>query len=365
MRFEARTFWLPKDADETAQYQDAFALDAETGRAAIADGVSSAIFSGPWARLLTLGIVAEPPPLEDSAAFQGWLAEKRAAWINTIDTSKLTWYQRPKMVDGAMTTLLWLELLPSETNAEGLATSYDLRSFAIGDSCLFHLRGGELLYWFPLASAGEFGLNPAVVGSVDRQLDHLLGFKARDHDCLPGDLLVLATDAVALWAVERQESGEAVDWARYWDCSDDDWRGEIFALRDAKQMRFDDSTLVLLRVIEERAAPAVDYDELLGPALVTADDAPDLAAAEVLPGGEHVAAACPAAETVSETEIKIASLTEAVEPDQALSFEAPVAEGVDEILDVAADAEETALPIAEDPAANEVDDDDRTSSLST
>lgn len=319
MRFESRTFWLPKDADETAQYQDAFALDAESGRAAIADGVSSAIFSGPWARLLTLGVVAEPPKLDDTAAFQAWLAEKRAAWVNAIDTSKLTWYQRPKMVDGAMTTLLWLELSPAETNAEGLATRYQLRSFAIGDSCLFHLRGGELLYWFPLQNAGEFGLNPAVVGSVDRQLDHLLGFNFRDHDCSPGDLLVLATDAVALWAVERQESGEAVDWSRYWDLSDEDWRGEIFALRDAKQMRFDDSTLVLLRVMEERPAPTVDYDELLGPALVAADEAGEVAAAEMLPedAAAHLAEAGPSAKTEEETEVGIASLTEAIESDEA------------------------------------------------
>ncbi|HEX7375640.1 MAG TPA: hypothetical protein VF278_00940 [Pirellulales bacterium] len=339
MRFESRTFWLPKDADETAQYQDAYALDAENGRAAIADGVSSAIFSGPWARLLTLGIVAQPPDLNDTAAFQAWLAENRAAWINSIDTSKLTWYQRPKMVDGAMTTLLWLELSPAETNAAGLATSYHLQSFAIGDSCLFHLRGGELLYWFPLESSGDFGLNPAVVASVDRQLDHLLAFKNRAHDCLPGDLLVLATDAVALWAVERLEAGEAVDWSRYWDCSDEDWRAEIDAARDAKQMRFDDSTLVLLRVIEERPAPTVDYDELLGPALITDD--------EPLP-----------------------TLTEAIVPDEALRFDAPATEAVDEIrvgetLDVAADADEPAIPLAEETAAFEVDDHDHTGSPPT
>lgn len=371
MRFEARTFWLPKDADETAQYQDAFALDAETGRAAIADGVSSAIFSGPWAKLLTLGVIAEPPALDDTAAFQAWLAEKRAAWTNAIDASKLTWYQRPKMVDGAMTTLLWLELLPAETNAEGLATRYHLRSFAIGDSCLFHVRGGELLYWFPLENAGDFGLNPAVVASVDRQLDHLLAFKARDEECLPGDLLVLATDAVALWAVERQEAGEAVDWSRYWDCSDDDWRGEIFAHRNAKQMRFDDSTLVLLRVIEECPAPVVDYDELLGPALVTADEPAETVAAQVPTHDEAQASAAagpmtePESEPESEPEIAVASLTEVIEPAETLRFDAPVAESVEELRDVAAAADEPVAPIAEDTAADEVDDDDHASSPTT
>lgn len=380
MRFEARTFWLPKDADETAQYQDAFALDAETGRAAIADGVSSAIFSGPWARLLTLGMVAEPPALEDTAAFQAWLADKRTAWLNAIDTSKLTWYQRPKMVDGAMTTLLWLELLPEETGSNGLATRYRLRSFAIGDSCLFHLRGAELLYWFPLESAGQFGLNPSVVGSVDRQLDHLLAFQAREHDCSPGDLLVLATDAVALWAAERQESGEAVDWSRYWDYSDDAWRDEIFALRDAKQMRFDDSTLVLLRVIEECPAPVVDYDELLGPALLAAENEPNGSQADTPPGelpsdevqsdeqqsGEPgTAEAGLAIAAAGEMKDTIASLTELVEQDQALCFDAPVAESVDNIFDVAADADEPAPPLEEDPVANEADDDDRACSSST
>jgi hypothetical protein len=360
MRFEARTFWLPKDADETAQYQDAFALDAETGRAAIADGVSSAIFSGPWARLLTLGVVAEPPPLEDTAAFQAWLAEKRAAWVNGIDTSTLTWYQRPKMVDGAMTTLLWLELLPTETNAEGLATRYRLRSFAIGDSCLFHLRGGELLYWFPLENSAGFGLNPAVVGSVDRQLDHQLEFTAREHDCLPGDLLVLATDAVALWAVERQESGEAVDWSRYCEYSDDDWRGEIFSLRDAKQMRFDDSTLILLRVVEERPAPAVDYDELLGPKLVSdTEEAPPIEQEQPAVGENELTD-----QHEDESAAPVASLAEAIEADDALRFDAAVAESV-EIWEAAASADEPPTPAAEeaanDEAEKEKDDNDATS----
>ncbi|HVX14639.1 MAG TPA: hypothetical protein VHC22_25855 [Pirellulales bacterium] len=325
MRFEARTFWLPKDAEETAQYQDAFAVDAETGRAAIADGVSSAIFSGPWACLLSLGAVAEPPPLDDTAAFQTWLAEKRNAWAASVDTSKLTWYQRPKMVDGAMTTLLWLELVPSETGADGLATRYQLRTFAIGDSCLFHQRAGELLSWFPLENSGQFGLNPAVVASVDRQLDHLLAFKAAERECLPGDLLVLATDALALWAVERQESGEVVDWSRYWDYSDDDWRGEIFALRDAKQMRFDDTTLVLLRVIEERPVPPMMPVELVGPEPATHAD-----------------------------ELPTDSVAETFEPAEALSSDAAVVEGpvveqtvAEEAVGAEAVVEEAALEQAE------------------
>jgi hypothetical protein len=255
MRFESRTFWLSKDVDEPTQYQDAFALDAERGVAAIADGVSSAIFSGPWARLLAESVVASPPKLDDQGSFEGWLAAERQAWRSQIDTSRLTWYQRPKMVDGAMTTLAWIELLPVETADDGHATHYRVRGAAIGDSCLFHVHEGRSAGAFPMTASGQFGLNPAVIGSVSRNLDHMLAFHVYDEDCPVGDLLVLTTDAIALWAVERQEAGEPVDWQRYWDLSDDDWRAEIFALREDHRMRFDDSTLVLLRIIEERPAP--------------------------------------------------------------------------------------------------------------
>jgi hypothetical protein len=281
LRFTSQTFWLAKDAEFPEQYQDAFELDAQRGVAAIADGVSSAIFSGPWARILTCATIDEPPRFEQPGEFQEWLDRQRAAWAATIDTSKLTWYQRPKMVDGAMTTLLWVELWPEETGDDGLAKNYQLYGFAIGDSCLFHVREGRTLVAFPLTASTEFGLDPAVVRSIDRKLDHLLEFRTYYAPCLPGDLLVLATDAIALWAIERQETGDAVDWEAYWGMTDDAWRDEIFSLRSQTRMRFDDSTLVLLRVVEETPAPrppAVEGAPAEEGALETPSDEP--AAAE-------------------------------------------------------------------------------------
>ena len=69
MYFQSKTFWLAKDASQAEQYQDAFALDAARGIAAIADGVSSSLFSAPWAKILTEAVVAGPPDrLRDLAA---------------------------------------------------------------------------------------------------------------------------------------------------------------------------------------------------------------------------------------------------------------------------------------------------------
>jgi hypothetical protein len=248
MRFESRSFWLSKDFSFPNEYQDAFQLDAERGIVAIADGVGSAIFSGCWARILTQGAVAEPPQPQGAELFQAWLARQRANWTGQIDTSRLTWFQRPKMIDGAMSTLLWIELASNAEEKGEPQSAYRLNGWAIGDCCLFHVRENQLLRSFPITSAAEFGLNPAVLGSIDRKQDHLIEFQELHVTCWPSDLLVLCSDAVALWAMNRYEAGETIAWETYWDMPSEVWQEEIFAQREANLMRFDDTTLVLLRL---------------------------------------------------------------------------------------------------------------------
>jgi hypothetical protein len=253
MRFESQSFWLPKDEEYPAQYQDAFAVDAQRGMAAIADGVSSTIFSGPWAQILVRTTVADPPPWEDATAFHAWLAGQRTAWSSQIDASQLTWYQRPKMAEGAMSTLLWVTLSPVSGGEGAEAGAYRLRAFSVGDCSLFHVRRGQVLRAFPLECSDAFTLNPSVVGSIDRKHERLPAFKVYEAECRPGDLLVLCTDAIGLWATKRQEAGAPVTWEDYWGMSPEAWHDEILTLRQQSLMRYDDSTLVLLRVVPETA----------------------------------------------------------------------------------------------------------------
>ncbi|MHB9048751.1 MAG: hypothetical protein ACYC35_22770, partial [Pirellulales bacterium] len=198
------------------------------------------------------------------------------------------------------------------------AAGYRMRSFAIGDCCLFHVRQGELLRTFPMEGSAAFGLDPAVVGSIDRKQDHLLEFQAIDGQCLPGDLVVLATDAIALWAMNRLEAGEPVSWDPYWDMPEEAWREEIFALRNATRMRFDDSTLVLLRVIEETAAPAPPAVEVGEPS-VDDSSAEPIAAAE-----DRATEAIPVEEPVAEAVVAELPPTEPLkEPEPAEASTAP------------------------------------------
>ncbi len=245
--FAERAFTLAKDVEHPEEDQDAFRMDAARGMAVIADGVASAIFSRQWAAILTEAVLDDTPNPHDKEAFASWLAACRQDWQRQIDVSGLAWFQKAKMRQGAFSTLLWMCLTPADEDRQP-PEGYRLAGFAIGDSCLFHVRGGEVLRTFPITSAAELDANPLVIGSMDLKRDDLLEFQLLEADCLAGDLLVLCTDAIAHWALQRQEKGEPPDWQRYWNMTEENWRQEVIDLRSEREMRYDDATLVLLRV---------------------------------------------------------------------------------------------------------------------
>jgi hypothetical protein len=73
-------------------------------------------------------------------------------------------------------------------------------------------------------------------------------FEAMETQCNPGDLLVLATDAVAGWTMRQLEAGATIDWNAYWNTSLEQWQQWLMGLRQQNQIRYDDSTVVLLWV---------------------------------------------------------------------------------------------------------------------
>ena len=73
-------------------------------------------------------------------------------------------------------------------------------------------------------------------------------FQSLDVECRSGDLLILATDAIAAWALARGEAGEEPDWEACWRMSESAWRKWIVRLREDQLMRYDDATLLILRL---------------------------------------------------------------------------------------------------------------------
>ena len=143
-------------------------------------------------------------------------------------------------------------------------------AWAVGDACLFHVRGGELFGTFPITAASEFGTTPHLYQS--KAMRPTPSAVVTRGELGPDDLIVFATDAVAQRLLTEVESGTPPDWSRFWDLDQDIWRHEIAALRDQNAIVNDDCTLLVIRlpkVIEDESrcvdTPSNDAPDELPP----------------------------------------------------------------------------------------------------
>ena len=216
-----------------------------------------------WARSHPGGVADWPD--QPTRRFAAWLAQ-RQQWSDQIDTSGLAWYQQAKLREGGFATLVWVRITAAPDPPAG-SNTFRLQSLAIGDSCLFHIRGDEMLASFPKSASLDFDSSPLVLGSVDLHRDGQLQFERLAADCRPGDLVVLCSDAVAAWALDCRERGQPVRWSDYWQMPAEAWIESIRGLQSAGRMRYDDATLLLLRL---GAAVEAGAEEVV-PDLATGD----------------------------------------------------------------------------------------------
>ena len=126
---------------------------------------------------------------------------------------------------------------------------------AVGDSCLFQVRRGEMIRAFPIMRAADFSNAPWLVGSRTSPIEvpNKNGLQ-QWGDCLSGDRFWLMTDALAQWFLLEAESGgkpwQALEQLAY-AAADGFSAQQAFAawiegLRTARQLRNDDVTLLAI-----------------------------------------------------------------------------------------------------------------------
>jgi len=229
-----REFWLQKRGNEPQHWEDGFAVDAEAGTAVVCDGASEGIFCRTWAELLSKKFLELRPDVANLAEF---VSTCRAEWQQRIDYHALKWSAQNK-VDGtgAAATLCALALGPASENG-----ARPWRALAVGDAVLFRVRAGKPWLSFPLVIKDQLDSAPDLLRTLRR--GGSIAAIAAEGRCLPGDLFLLATDAVAghLFTL-----GDSLD--KYASMSAEDWAAEIEMLRMEGKIVNDDCTLLVLRV---------------------------------------------------------------------------------------------------------------------
>jgi len=200
LRVTVRRSWLPRIGSSPDEYEDAAWPDVEVWagvvssvRAAVADGASESMLAGRWARLLARTVCDHDP-----GALLDALCQAARMWpdhtAEYLADRPLTWWQREKLSRGAQATVLVVQVSDEGT----------WQAAAVGDTCLFHCRDDAVLETFPVARSADFDVRPELV--VSTRVDACVPRRAAGGFAV-GDLLVLATDALAAWVLRAVEAG--------------------------------------------------------------------------------------------------------------------------------------------------------------
>ncbi len=245
MHVIADPFWLPKDGNSDAEYEDAFwpqdpmEKAGECVRFAVADGATEASYSGLWARLLVEAIGRGRLCGKRYAAN---LSALQAQWRSQLTTKELSWFAEEKVRSGAFSSFLGLVLCELPTGKR------KWRTFAIGDSCVVQIRRDEVVMSFPIQESTSFNNRPILLSSnparnADGQVPGITG-SWESEDCF-----CMMTDALACWFLTEIERG-GKPWEPLRDMQPQEHRFARFVgrLRRNKSIRNDDVTLLRISV---------------------------------------------------------------------------------------------------------------------
>lgn len=164
---------------------------------AISDGATESSFSKEWSDLLVSCYKDKPFDIANLPLTINAISE---TWQSITSAIELPWYAQQKLENGAFATFLGVTLNLEEQTFE---------SVSIGDCTLFQVRNNELICSFPVTSFEEFGNTPSLFATNSKfQTDYEKSVKYLNSRAISGDLLILASDALAMWLFKRLNEGE-------------------------------------------------------------------------------------------------------------------------------------------------------------
>jgi len=179
---------LPKKESAPSDCEDSIAIDIARLRFAVADGATEGFDSRRWARYLTRAWVRASETLTafeliDKVRLLGERLEGK--WTGR----QLPWYLEEKAAGGAFAAFLGLQI----------TREWTWSALALGDCCLVVERNRTVEQAFPISSADDFSSRPILVASKPDKDEARQCLRLAQGACLPGDVFLLMSDAIACW----------------------------------------------------------------------------------------------------------------------------------------------------------------------
>ena len=239
---QLRQLLLTKLGQEASECEDFLAVDPETCRFAVADGATEAFDARNWARRLAQNWVQTQSTLT-AEELREWVAAEGRELHDSWNGLSLSWYSEEKARTGSFAALVGVEL-------DFKTDSPSWKAIALGDSCLLHCRGGTLLKSFPLSRPESFNSAPVLVASASSMHEASMASVVIDSgSCNSGDVLLLVSDGIACWFLERFEKNDLHPDQLFETKQDDELKQFFDDERLSGRMRNDDIAVLRIELI--------------------------------------------------------------------------------------------------------------------
>jgi len=241
-QFRIRKFQMQKMGLGEAECEDRSSLSSENSpilRIAVADGATESLFSDLWSEILVNRYVEKGTELlansELEKIYQEFYLKANQQITQMPETRQ--WFMYEKLERGTHATLAAIEFSNS-----GL-----FEVTTIGDSCVFwRIEGEQNINMFPKLLPEEFGNFPSSICHLPKTWKNLEQKTLKQQISFEGHLqIVLCTDAFACWLATEINSNVPA-WHELFQLSESKFNDLIKALREQKDIRNDDVTLVII-----------------------------------------------------------------------------------------------------------------------
>jgi hypothetical protein len=260
-------FQAPKEGYSQGEWEDGAAGgsfsgrrggEASVARFAVADGATETYEAKVWVRHLLGSFMAADKagamcgPALERGSLSTWFKVMQEHWPE-VAPAPSDYIEEEKMKQGTLATFVGGQLLGLDTSAP------TWQAVALGDSVLFHVRGGRLVEHFPPYRSKDFDTTPDGIGTLPGWLAGMSErMMFRQGQLAPGDSIFAATDAFAKWMITCLEKGDKM----LWPVLDDLVHPVVFnqlvaAQRQAMAMKDDDVTLMRIRLLSQPANTVV------------------------------------------------------------------------------------------------------------
>lgn len=239
-----RSFKTPKLGLSEKECEDSYALSnpkSETVRIAVTDGATESLFSNVWADLLAQTYIDKGSDfLNDLQSISDHLVNQATERIKQMPDTR-HWFMYEKLERGSHATFAGIEFYNDDK----------IKILTIGDSCVFwrykHDGRFEML---PELSPEDFGVFPASICNLPQTWKTLPQKEiSKELTSTNVSQIIICTDSLACWLAKKLIS-EPSAWEELFTISDCTNFTNFFTnLREKKEMRNDDITLVLIDVL--------------------------------------------------------------------------------------------------------------------